>query len=208
MTLFASGHSASGALRRSAVVASQTMSPCRASSRKASSASPAPLTASAEVKRKASKPSAFASAAILPFSVSAMTYYVGALVSKVEIGISPGRGEAGNAVLKQRPERRSRLQQRKPILDRLMLLPRHLAEIVERREVRRGREIGETHRVARKPAPRLGEMADIGEMIAQILAARPHRLHVGRGAARPEAPVDLFLDEIVGHLIVELAVEP
>src|SRR5262245_22408646 len=139
MTLLASGHSARDALRRSAVVSSQIMSPCRPSARNASSASPAPLTASVEVKRKASKPSAFASAAIRPFSVSAMTYYVGALVSKVEIGISPGRGEARNAVLEQRSERRSRFQQRIPILDRLMLLPRHLAEIVERREMGRGR---------------------------------------------------------------------
>src|SRR5262245_61466785 len=137
-----------------------------------------------------------------------MTYYVGALGSKIEIGISPGRGEAGNAVLKQRSERRSRFQQRIPILDRLMLLPRHLTEIVECREMGRGREIGEAHRIARKPAPRLGEMADIGEMIAQILTARPHGLHVGRGAARPEPPVDFLLDEIAGDLVVELAVEP
>src|SRR5262245_34619272 len=135
MTLLASGHNARGALRRSAVVASQAMSPCRPSARKASSASPAPLTASAEVTRKASKPSAFASTAIRPFSVSAMTCYVGALVSKIEIGISSGRGEAGDAVQKQRPERRSRFQQRIPILDRLMLLPRYLAEIVEGRKM-------------------------------------------------------------------------
>ena len=72
---------------------------------------------------------------------------------------------------------------------------------------RRG-EIGEAQRIAPKPAPRLGEMADISEMIAQILMARAHRLHVGRGALRAESPKHLLLDEIGGDLVVELAMEP
>src|SRR3990170_6891682 len=74
--------------------------------------------------------------------------------------------------------------------------------------MRRGGEIGKTHGIAGKPASRLGEMADIGEMIAQVLVPRPHRLHVGRGAVRSEAPEHLLLHEIGGHLLMELAVEP
>ena len=40
-----------------------------------------------------------------------------------------------------------------------MLLPRHLAEIIECEQMRRGGEMGEAQGIAREPAPRLGEMA-------------------------------------------------
>src|SRR6185312_9432897 len=231
MTLRASGHSARGALRRSAVPASQAMSPCRPSARNWSRSSPAPATASAEANRIASKPSALAASAMVCFSVSIIgsvipgqagtqgnllgvctldTAFAGMTNqnSKIEVGIGPCRGEARDAIQQQRPERWPRLEQRIPVLRRLVLLPGYLAEIIERREMRRRGEIGKADGVAREPAPGLGEMADIAQMITQILVPGPHRLHVGRGALRAETPEHLLVDEIGRDLLVELAVEP
>src|SRR5262252_4445364 len=163
MTLRASGHNARALLRRSAVVASHFMSPWRCSARNASRASPASATASAEVKRTASKPSNLASSAILPFSATPIRLYVGALRSEIEVGIAPGWGEASDAVLQERPERGPRFQERVPVLGQFILLPGNLAEKIEGGEMGGGGEIGKAQRIAGKPAPRLGEMADIGE---------------------------------------------
>src|SRR4029079_10095053 len=201
-------HRARGALRRSAVVASQPMSPWRSSARKALSASPAPSTASAEVKRTASKPSALASSAILAFSVTPMRLYVGALYVEIEVSIGARGSEARNAVLQQRPERGPRFQQRVPVLGRFKLLPRDLAEKIEGGQMRGSGEIGKAQGIAGKPAPRLGEMADIGEMIPQVVAPCAHRFHIGRGALWPKTPKHFLLDEIGRDLFKELAVEP
>src|SRR3990172_4118872 len=89
-----------------------------------------------------------------------------------------------------------------------MIFPRDFAEIIERREMGGGGKIGEAERVASEPAPLLGEMANIGQMIAQILMSGAHCLHVRGGAFRPKPAKDLLLDEIAGHLILEFAVEP
>src|SRR5262249_61662919 len=71
---------------------------------------------------------------------------------------------------------------------------------------RRGK-IGEARCLSGKPGPRLGEMTEISEMIAQVLVAGAHRLGIWR-AARAVAAVDLLLDQIGGDLIVGLAVGP
>ena len=71
----------------------------------------------------------------------------------------------------------------------LMIFPRDFAEIVERRQMCRGGKIGEAQGVASKPAPLLGEMANIGQMIAQILMSGAHCLHVRGGAFRAETAV-------------------
>src|SRR5262249_20699790 len=50
--------------------------------------------------------------------------------------------------------------------------------------------------------------AEFSEMIAQIFVAGAHRLGIWRAAARAVTPVDLLLNQVGRHLIVELAVEP
>src|SRR5262249_5865592 len=149
-----------------------------------------------------------ASSTILAFSATPIRLYVGALRSEIEVSVAPSRGEASDAVLQQRPERGPRFQQRVPVLGRFILLPGDLAEKIAGGEMGGGGWIGKAQRIAGKPAPRLREMADIGEMIAQIVAPCAHRLHVGRGALRPEAPVHLLLDEVRRDLVEEFAVEP
>ena len=74
--------------------------------------------------------------------------------------------------------------------------------------MRRRRKVGETRRLAGKPGPRLGEMTEIGEMIAQVLVAGPDRRGVGRAAVRTVAAIDLLLDEIGSDLVVKLAMKP
>src|SRR5580704_5545884 len=74
--------------------------------------------------------------------------------------------------------------------------------------MRRRSKIGEARRFAGKPGTCFGEMAEISEMIAQVLMARPDRRDVGRAGVRVVTPVYLLINEIGGHLLVELAVEP
>src|SRR4051794_2912087 len=123
MMVFASGQSARGSFRRSALAASQAMSPWRPSARKLSSAAPAPWGGSALAKRTASKPSAFAACAIRSLSGAALA----AFTSEVEVGIAPGGDEARDAVGEQRPERGPGLEQRIPVLGRIEILPGHFA---------------------------------------------------------------------------------
>src|SRR5215468_9933249 len=209
MMLLTSGQIARGDLRRSAFAASQAISPWRPSARKASSASPARRGGSALAKRTAAKPMCFASFAIRSFNISAMTQ-TRKITSplKIEVGVGPGRDEAGDAVGKQWPERRPRLEQRKPALHRLVVLPEHLAEIIECRKMCGGGKVGEARRRASKPWPGLGEMAEIGKMIAQIFVACPDRRDVWRAPVRVMAAIHFLVYEIDGHLVVELAMKP
>src|SRR5690242_19685970 len=74
------------------------------------------------------------------------------------------------------PEARPRLDAGIPFLGRLMLFPGHIAEIVERGEMRRRGNVREREMIAPKPATALDEVADIVEMVAEIgLAGADHR---------------------------------
>src|SRR6476469_7348971 len=129
-----------------------------------------------------------------------------ACISEIEVCVGPRWDEAGDPVGKQGPERRSRLQQRVPALHRLVVFPEYLAEIIERREMCRRGQIGEARCFAGKPRTGLGEMAEIGEMIAHVLVSCPDRRDFWGAAVM--TLVHLLVHEIGCHLVVELAVKP
>ena len=92
-----------------------------------------------------------------------------------------------------------------------VLFPWHLAEIVDARQLGRGGEVGEAQFAPGQAVPPRRQIADIAQMIADIAARRADRRGVGRAAAladRRVALVDLLGDEIAGDLGVELAEEP
>src|SRR5262245_6757101 len=74
--------------------------------------------------------------------------------------------------------------------------------------MRGGGDVGEAQSFAGEPRPRLRQMRDIGEVVAEVLVPGPDRLDIGRAAARREAAIDLLVDEIGRYLVVQLAVEP
>jgi hypothetical protein len=75
----------------------------------------------------------------------------------------------------QWPEGRPRLDARVPVLGAGMLLPRHVAEIVDGGKVCCGGDVGEREAVAGKEAPALVQPGDLVEVIADVLVARADR---------------------------------
>ena len=111
----------------------------------------------------------------------------------------------------QRAERRPRLDPRVPGLCGLVLVPRHIAQIIDRRQVRRRGKVRIGQAVAGEPVALANEPADIAQMISNVAARRPHRLGIGRSAAaagRDESLVDALHDQRAAHLLEELVVEP
>src|SRR5580704_14120021 len=63
--------------------------------------------------------------------------------SEIEIGVVLGRWHAGQVVGEDRAEARARLDARVPVLGRFVVVPRHVAEIVQARQVRRRGDVGD-----------------------------------------------------------------
>src|SRR5579883_977192 len=127
--------------------------------------------------------------------------------SKIEVGIMLWRRRARDMVGEQRPKAGARLEPREPVLGGRMVAPRHVAYIVDRRQVCRRRDIGQREMIPRKPAPALREVGNIIEMIMDIREAGANRR--GVGLADPQDPLhQLLADKVVRHLRVELDVEP
>ncbi len=103
--------------------------------------------------------------------------------SEVEIRVGRRRRDAGVGVGQQRTERRARLHPCVPALRRLVFAPRHVTQVIDRREVRGGREVRVGEPLAREPVARLHEPADVGQMIADIAQRRTDRVGIGRAAA-------------------------
>ena len=88
-----------------------------------------------------------------------------------------------------------------------MAFPRHVAQIVEGGKMGPGGDVGEREMVARQPLPPLGQIADIVEVIVDVLGAGPDRVRVGLPQAQ-EPLHDLLVQKVAGDLAVELGVEP
>src|SRR5262245_6686562 len=135
MALRASGHRAAGERRRAAVSLSHLMSPWRSAAMKLSSRRAASGSWSSRAIPADAKPSARACA----LTRDSMDRSLVLGPSEIEIGIG-GRGrDPPDLIGKQRPEGRARLDALIPGLGVGILLPGHIAEIVDRREMRRGR---------------------------------------------------------------------
>src|SRR5918911_5440904 len=170
-TLRASGQSFRGSPRSSARASIQPMSPCAPSPRKARSRSAASGTASGPVTRTASKPSARAR------STSA------SLSSEVEIRIGRGRRHARDAVGEEGAEGGAGFDAGIPGLRGLVLVPGHVAEVIDAGYMGRGREIRSRQRVAGEPVPRADQIADIAQMVTDVGAPGMDHAGIGRAAA-------------------------
>src|SRR5438552_10248300 len=95
--------------------------------------------------------------------------------SEIEIGVMLGRRGAGNVIGEQRAEARARLDPRVPFLGGLVVVPRHVAEVVERREVRGGTDVREREMIAREPAAALHQEGDVIEVVAEVRLAGANR---------------------------------
>ncbi len=81
---------------------------------------------------------------------------------EIEIGIMGRRSHAGKLVGQQRTEAGTRLHARVPVLDLGKFVPRHVAAIVDGREMGRAGDVGQRERIAAEPAPRIGQPGEIG----------------------------------------------
>src|SRR5437867_1701408 len=79
--------------------------------------------------------------------------------SEIQVGVVCWRRDARKLVGQERAEARARLHARVPVLGAGMLLPRHVADVVERRELGGGADVGERELVARQPAPAVDQPA-------------------------------------------------
>src|SRR3546814_7939395 len=86
-----------------------------------------------------------------------------------------GRWAAGDVVAEQRLEARSRLDAGIPVLGRRMVVPRHVAEIVDAGEMRRRGDVGEREIVAGEPAPLLAEPGEVVEVMMDVVGAGADR---------------------------------
>src|SRR5262245_15995314 len=137
MALWASGHRARDERRRAAVLLSQSMSPWRSAAMKPSRRRAVASSSSRRAMPAAASPSARASALIRD-SIDAAA----AVLSEIEIGIG-GRGrKAPDVIGEQRTKGGPRLDPLVPGLGIGILLPGHIAEIVDRGEMRCRRKIG------------------------------------------------------------------
>jgi hypothetical protein len=109
------------------------------------------------------------------------------------------------------PARPAGFHPRVPRLCRVVLAPWHVAQIIDRRKMRRGGEVRVTDPVAGEIIPRPRQPADIGKMIAHIDLGRAHHFRHRRAAAilfAHEALVDALGHQRIGGLLEEFIVEP
>ena len=93
----------------------------------------------------------------------------------------------------------------------VMVPPWHVAQIIDRRKMRRGGEVRIGQPVAGEKIPGLRQPADIGQMVAHICLRRADHFGRRRAAAivlAHEALVDTLGDQRVGGLFEKLVVEP
>ena len=90
---------------------------------------------------------------------------------KIQIGVMRRRRGAGKQVREQGPEARARFHARIPELGVLMLAPRHVADIIDDREMRGGGDIGQREAFTREPVSSQAEPADVVEMGMNVRAA-------------------------------------
>src|ERR1700741_5576603 len=121
------------------------MSPCWPPAKNSASVSPAMAGTATRANPAASKPSSRARARMVSFRSL-----------KIELRIMRHRRLAGQAVGEKRPERRPRFHPRIPFGGGRMLGPLDFAEIIQRRQMRRQRKIGEAGVAAGKVGPLLG----------------------------------------------------
>ena len=74
------------------------------------------------------------------------------------------RWETGNMVPQYGPETGAGLGASVPVLGPFMFAPRHVAEIVQHRNMRGGGDVGQGKVIPRQPVPLVGEIGDIVEM--------------------------------------------
>ena len=117
------------------------------------------------------------------------------------------RRNAGHVVGEDRPEARARLDPRIPFLGGLVCLPRHVAEIVEARQLGRGGDVGDREMVAGQPAPALDEIPDVVEVVRQVGMPGADRLRIRLSLAEI-ALHHLLAEQVLGDLEVHLDVEP
>src|SRR5690242_493643 len=126
---------------------------------------------------------------------------------EIQIGVVLGWRRARDVVGQERPETRPRLDAGIPFLGGLVLIPGHVAEVVEGREVRGRGNVGQREMIAREPAAALDQESDVVEVIAEIGLAGADRARIG--LAQPQEPLHhLLADQRIRDFAIELAVEP
>src|SRR5208282_6606366 len=95
----------------------------------------------------------------------------------------------------ERAKARARLEARIPFPRAGILVPRHVADVIDGRELGPRRDIGHRKRFTRKPIPAIREVADIVEMLVDVLKSGPYGAGA-RFAAAKEALDQFFADEI------------
>ena len=78
------------------------------------------------------------------------------------------RRKAGNDIFKQRFETGARFDARIPVFGGAVVIPRHVTDIVDGRQVCRRRDVGQRNVVARQPAAAFGQKADVVKVIVNI----------------------------------------
>ena len=175
MTERTAGHSARGSPRRSALAASQAMSPCAPAARNSRSRS-------ARQRDRIRPRHADGIKALRPRGREQRRLQRGRR-SEIEIGVGRRRRQAGQRFVQQRAERRPRFDPRVPVLGGLVFVPRHIAQIIGGGQMRRRGQIGIGQIVAGEPVARADQPADIGQMVPDVALCRTQRFGVRRAAA-------------------------
>src|SRR6185437_1611498 len=97
---------------------------------------------------------------------------------KIQISVVLRRGEAGYVVGEKRAEAGAGLDAGVPFLGGLVVVPGHIAEIVEARKLRRGGDVGQGEMVAGEPAATLDEVGNVVEVIRHVAVPGANRLGV------------------------------
>ena len=119
---------------------------------------------------------------------------------------SAGR-HAGNQVLQQRLERGPGLDPGIPILGALKVIPRHIAEIIDARQMGGGGYIGIGDFRPSEPIAPLGEIFDIFQVLLDVDRGTADIAGLGHTKFQ-ETFHDLFGDQQDGDFFVELDIEP
>src|SRR5215472_16669739 len=96
------------------------------------------------------------------------TIRCGAHPSEIEIGVMFGRRDAREMICQDRPKARPRLDPRIPFFGRLVVVPGHVAKVIERRELGCGGDVGDREMIAGEPAPALDEIPEILEVVREV----------------------------------------
>ena len=106
-----------------------------------------------------------------------------------------------------RTEAGPRFHRRVPFLDGRIIIPRHGAQIIQARQLRRRRNVGQAKFLARQPAPPFHQPGNIIHMHAQIGLPGADRI-AGRIGAAGQTLVHLLIQNINGDLALEFLIEP